>query len=180
LGLRAVAALSAIVGAETIRGAGIIAGHGLATIDTNDRFDSKRRAKGPTLVDPRLFPATSPNAVAGECAIVFGLTGPSFAVSAGFDGGVEALECAAELVAAGDADRMIVVVADDAGPAARDLLAWTGQGHRRLEQGALAAILDASREGIVGQIDLATAASQDAGAIGHLALEERLHALGLT
>ncbi len=180
LGLRAVAALSVIVGAETIRGAGIVAGHGLATIDTNDRFDSKRRAKGPTFVDPRLFPATSPNAVAGECAIVFGLTGPSFAVNAGFDGGVEALACAAELVAAGDADRMIVVVADDAGPAARDLLAWTGQGHRRLEQGALAAILDASSEGVVGQIDMDTAASHDAGAIGHLAIEERLQALGLT
>lgn len=180
LGLRAVAALRAIVGAETLRGAGIVAGHGLATIDTNDRFDSRRRTRGPTLVDPRLFPATSPNAVAGECAIVFGLTGPSFAVNAGFDGGSEALACAAELVAAGDAERMVIVAADDAGPVARDLLTWSGQKHRAIEEGAVALLIDASSDGVLTPIVLDMDPSHEGGVVGHLALADRLKVLGLT
>jgi 3-oxoacyl-[acyl-carrier-protein] synthase II len=180
LGLRAVAALGAIVGAETLRGAGIVAGHGLATIDTNDRFDSRRRLRGPTLVDPRLFPATSPNAMAGECAIVFGLVGPSFAVNAGFDGGVEALSCAAELVAAGDVERMVIVAADDAGPCARDLLVWMGQEHRAYVEGAIALLIDASSDGVSSRIDVDIAPSHHDGAIGHLALADRLKGLGLT
>lgn len=180
LGLRAVAELGQIVGVETLRGAGIVVGHGLATIDTNDRFDSRRRSKGPTLVDPRLFPATSPNAVAGECAIVFGLTGPSFGVNAGFDGGTEALACAAELVAAGDADRMVIVAGDDAGPVARDLLQWSGQAHRKLEEGAVALLISASDADVLGRIDLNIAAEHGDGPIGHLALLDRLRALGLT
>ncbi len=180
LGLRAVAELGQIVGVQTLRGAGIVAGHGLATIDTNDRFDSRRRAKGPTFVDPRLFPATSPNAVAGECAIVFGLTGPSFAVNAGFDGGSEALGCAAELVAAGDADRMVIVATDDAGPVARDLLLWSGQAFRRLEEGAVALLIDAETSDISRRIDLDIEPSHGDGPIGHLALLDRLERLGLT
>jgi 3-oxoacyl-[acyl-carrier-protein] synthase-1/3-oxoacyl-[acyl-carrier-protein] synthase II len=180
LGLRAVAELGRIVGVETIRGAGIVAGHGLATIDTNDRFDSRRRSKGATLVDPRLFPATSPNAVAGECAIVFGLTGPSFAVNAGFDGGTEALICAAELVAAGDADRMVIVAADDAGPTARDLLQWSGQAHRLLEEGAVALLIDAETSDVSRRIDLDITPEHGHGPIGHLALLDRLKRLGLT
>lgn len=180
LSLRAVAELGRIVGAETIRGAGIVAGHGLATLDTNDRFDSKRRTKGATYVDPRLFPATSPNAVAGECAIVFGLTGPSFAVSAGFDGGTEALTSAAELVAAGDAEQMVIVAADDAGPAARDLLEWSGQAHRQLAEGAVAALISASHTANSRQIDLNIRPSHAQGPIGHLALLGRLERLLLT
>ena len=180
LGLRAVAELGRIVGVQTLRGAGIVVGHGLGTIDTNDRFDSRRRAKGPTLVDPRLFPATSPNAVAGECAIVFGLTGPSFAVNAGFDGGTEALACAAELVAAGDADQMVIVAADDAGPVARDLLQWSGQAHRRLEEGAVALLIHAETSDNSRRIDLDIEPEHDAGPIGHLALLDRLERLGLT
>lgn len=180
LGLRAVAELGQIVGAETFRGAGVIVGHGLATLDTNDRFDARRRAKGPIYVDPRLFPATSPNAVAGECAIVFGLTGPSFGVNAGFDGGSEALSVGAELVAAGDADQMVIVAVDDAGPAARDLLQWSGQGHRRLEEGAIALLISASGTNAVGQVDVDLPPSEGHGPIGHLALLDRLQALHLT
>lgn len=180
LGLRAVAELGQIVGVETLRGAGIVAGHGLATLDTNDRFDARRRTKGPTFVEPRLFPATSPNAVAGECAIVFGLTGPSFAANAGFDGGTEALGCAAELVAAGDVDRMVIVAADDAGSAARDLLQWSGQAHRQLEEGAVALLISASNVDVLGQIDLDLSPLHADGAIGHLALLDRLKALHLT
>src|SRR5262249_59682709 len=122
LGLAAVAALAAEVGRDALAGAGIVAGHALATIDTNDGFDARKRAKGAGVVEPRVFPATSPNAIVGECAIVYGLTGPRFSVSAGLDGAIEALRDAADLVAAGDTDRMVVVAADAARPAAHDLV----------------------------------------------------------
>lgn len=174
LGLRAVAKLGRAVGVETLRGAGIVAGHGLATIDTNDRFDARRRTKGSTYVDPRLFPATSPNAVAGECAIVFGLSGPSFAVNAGFDGGTEALVSAAEFVAAGDAERMVIVAADDAGPVARDLLEWSGQAHRKLAEGAVAVLIEATMSPVSRRIGFDFTSLPVDGPIGHLALMGRL------
>jgi 3-oxoacyl-[acyl-carrier-protein] synthase-1/3-oxoacyl-[acyl-carrier-protein] synthase II len=121
LTVAAVAALRTKLGADALRGAGVVAGHALATLDTNERFERRLLDKGARRVDPRLFPATSPNAGAGHVSIFFRLTGPCFAVNGGLDGGLEALAVAADLVAAGDADRMVVVAADDAGPAAR---AW--------------------------------------------------------
>ncbi len=168
LGLSAVAALAAGVGRETLRGAGIVAGHALATIDTNDTFDTRKRVRGPTAVEPRAFPATSPNAVAGECAIVYKLTGPSFATGAGLDGATEALAGAAELLSAGDAPRMVVVAADDAGPVARDLLQAAGLADRPFARGAVALLLTTDEGG--AEVDLDARPDHDRGPIGHLAL----------
>ncbi|MCA9620550.1 MAG: 3-oxoacyl-ACP synthase, partial [Myxococcales bacterium] len=123
LTLAAVAALADAVGRDALRGAGIVAGHALATLDTNERFFERLLDKGARRIDPRQFPATSPNAGAGHASIFFDLVGPCFAVARGLDGGLEALEVAADLVAAGDADRMVVVAADDGGPAAQAWLA---------------------------------------------------------
>jgi 3-oxoacyl-[acyl-carrier-protein] synthase II len=168
LGLGAVAALASNVGRDALPGAGIVAGHGLATIDTNELFDAKKRARGPTGVEPRAFPATSPNALAGECAIVYKLTGPSFATGAGIDGATEALVGAAELIAAGDADHMVVVAADDAGPVARDLLAAAGLADRPFARGAAALLLTAEPGPI--DVDLDALPDHDRAPIGHLAL----------
>lgn len=174
LGVSAVAALATKVGREALVGAGIVAGHALATIDTNDAFDAKKRARGPTYVEPRAFPATSPNAVAGECAILYKLTGPSFATGAGLDGATEALLGASELLAAGDADRMVVLAVDDAGPVARDLLAATSRADRPFERGAVALLLEARPlDEATAQdraIDLDATPRHDEGPIGHLAL----------
>ncbi|MFT3776055.1 MAG: beta-ketoacyl synthase N-terminal-like domain-containing protein [Minicystis sp.] len=171
LGLGAVAALAAEVGRDAIAGAGIVAGHGLATIDTNDGFDARRRARGATAVEPRVFPATSPNAIVGECAIVFKLTGPSFAVGAGLDGGLEALAAAADLVAAGDADCVVVVAADDAGPVAHDLLRLAGWDARPLARGAVALLVTSEPEGTLCEVGLDELAAHDGdGPIGHLSL----------
>jgi len=170
LGLGAVAALAQQVGREAIAGAGIVAGHGLATIDTNDGYDARKRARGAAFVEPRVFPATSPNAIVGECAIVYGLTGPSFSVSAGLDGATEALCDAAELVAAGDADRMVVVAADDAGPAARDLVRLAGWDGRALACGAVALLLTAEEAGAIREVDRALCPDHEGAPIGHLSL----------
>ncbi|WP_438014721.1 beta-ketoacyl synthase N-terminal-like domain-containing protein [Sorangium sp. So ce315] len=171
LGLSAVAALAAVVGADRLRGAGIVAGHALATLDTNELYDARRRARGARFVEPRLFPATSPNAIAGECAIAYQLTGPSFAVGAGLGGALEALRAATELVAASDADRMVVLAADDAGPVARDLLGHLGAQSRAFTCGAVALLLqaDPGDPARLRQVD-PDLPVDDEGPIGHLAL----------
>ena len=124
-----------------MEGAGIIVGHALATLEPNDLFDARRRERGPRSVEPRRFPATSPNAAVGECAIAFRLTGPSFAVGGSLHGGLEALAVARDLVAAGDAQTMLVVAADLGGLVSSELLLAAGA--PPIPQGACAALLGA-------------------------------------
>lgn len=115
--LGAVGTLRGNVGA--LDGAGIVLGHGLATHETNALFWEGIRKRGARFAEPRRFPFTSPNAACGECSIAYRLTGPGFAVGLGEVGGLEALSVAATLVRGGRADRIVVVVADDVGPASR-------------------------------------------------------------
>lgn len=119
LAMAATAELAAAGGDGSLRGAGVVVGHGLATVETNARFWSRLRASGAARAEPRRFPYTTPNAAAGECAIAFGLTGPAFAVGGGPHGGVEAVGVAADLVRAGAADRVVVVAVDEVGEASR-------------------------------------------------------------
>jgi 3-oxoacyl-[acyl-carrier-protein] synthase-1/3-oxoacyl-[acyl-carrier-protein] synthase II len=170
LGLAATALLAKIVGREELRGAGVVAGHGFATVDTNDLFDARKRTRGATSVEPRLFPATSPNAIAGECAIVYGMTGPGFAVGAGLDGATEALRAAADLIAANDAEKMVVIAADDAGPVARDLRDLSGAGDRPLRAGAVALLVSAEEASAVREVPLDLRVDHEGAPIGHLAL----------
>jgi 3-oxoacyl-[acyl-carrier-protein] synthase II len=102
-------------GRGALRGAGIIVGQGLATVETNAKFWTRIRANGPSRAEPRRFPYTSPNAAVGECAVAFGLTGPSFAVGGGPHGGIEAIGVASDLVRAGVAERIVVVAVDELG-----------------------------------------------------------------
>jgi 3-oxoacyl-[acyl-carrier-protein] synthase-1/3-oxoacyl-[acyl-carrier-protein] synthase II len=170
LALAATAALASALGREALNGAGVVAGYALATLATNEIFNRRLIDKGPRWVDPRLFPATTPNSGAGHVAIAFGLTGPNFAVNGGLNGGLEAVAAAAELVAAGDADRMLVIAADDAGPAARSWveLVTPDRAHAR---GAVALLLEA---GEPGALDLDMPIEHHRGAIGHLPLLEWL------
>jgi len=104
----------------------LVVGTGLATLEANERFDQRRRDGLPVL--PRAFPPTSPNLCAGMCSIAFGLTGPAFSVGASLRGaGQEAFLAAGLLVAAGDVEAAVVVLAEDAGPVACELLARTGE-----------------------------------------------------
>jgi 3-oxoacyl-[acyl-carrier-protein] synthase-1/3-oxoacyl-[acyl-carrier-protein] synthase II len=118
----ALSSVAALVGqCGSLAGAGVVVGTALGPIETNAVFAARLRAAGARAAEPRRFPYTSPNAVAGECSIAFGLTGPSFAVGGGMHAGLEAMGSGAILVEAGDVDRMVVVVVDDAGPATRNL-----------------------------------------------------------
>jgi 3-oxoacyl-[acyl-carrier-protein] synthase-1/3-oxoacyl-[acyl-carrier-protein] synthase II len=170
LALEATAALVAGCGREAIEGAGIVAGYSLATLETNRRFYERLAQRGPRWVDPRLFPATSPNSGAGHCAIAYQLTGPCFAVCGGLAGSLEAVAAASELIRAGDADRMIVVAADDDGPAVRAWLELCG-GRRSYASGAVALLLDVadplvSTSLLPEHLDV----DHDHGPIGQLAL----------
>lgn len=177
LGLASVAALAAQVGRDALAGAGVVAGQALATIDTNDAFDARRRARGAVFVEPRAFPSTSPNAIVGECAIVYELTGPSFSVGAGLDAAMEALAAAAELCAAGDADRVVVVAADDAGPTALDLRRLAGWEARPLARGAVALLVTSDPTNAIREVDPDERVAHDGdGPIGHLALLRWLEA----
>lgn len=115
-------------GQGTLEGAGILVGHGLATIDTNATYLARIRAAGAGRGEPRRFPYTTPNAPASECAVAFGLLGPAFAVGGGPHGGIEALAVAADLVRGGVASRMLVVGVDEAGEGSRRLAPQTRPG----------------------------------------------------
>jgi 3-oxoacyl-[acyl-carrier-protein] synthase II len=100
-----------------LAGAGIVVGEAFATLETDATFHARIEERGVRMAEPRRFPYTSPNAAPGECSVVFGLTGPGFAVGCGPCAGLEALAIGADLVRSDDAERVIVVVADAVGPA---------------------------------------------------------------
>jgi Beta-ketoacyl synthase, N-terminal domain len=71
---------------------------------------------------PSVFAATVHNTVSGELAIALGLGGISETIVAGRTAGLEALILGARRVAAGDADRILVVAAEGVDDAMRE--AW--------------------------------------------------------
>ena len=102
------------------------------------------------------------------------MTGPGFAVSAGLDGALEALARGLELCAAGDAERVVIIAADELGPASRDLLEAAGWTDRAVERGAVAALIEAAGPGDAA-IPLAVPVDHRSGPIGHLSLARWLH-----
>jgi 3-oxoacyl-[acyl-carrier-protein] synthase II len=173
IALAAVAHLEALCG--PLGGAGVVVGTAMATLETNALFAARIRERGASSAEPRRFAYTSPNTVAGEASIAFGLNGPSFAVGGGMHAALEALAVGALLVEAGDADRVVVVAADDVGPATRALAG------NLLRTGAVAVLLDAQRgestRARVGAITLrrgepvvAASPGHAAGLAGHMAL----------
>ena len=121
---------------------GVVVGTASASIAADEVFDRKLRERGPRVVDPRRFPPTSPNLPAGYCTIAFGLHGPSLAVGAGHDADIEALLVAVDLIAADDADSMVVVAAEQGGPVVEAL--WEAMGVPTPPDGAVAVILGRS------------------------------------
>ena len=126
LALAAVSALALELSRERLRGAGVVLGSVLATIDVNAIYDDGLRRRGFAHAEGRRFAYTTPNAAAGECAIAFGLTGPNLAVGRGVDAAVEARELAHDLVACGDAEQVVVIDVDAEGPMTTMLAATLG------------------------------------------------------
>jgi hypothetical protein len=112
----ALAAAAKLARDHDLRGAGLVIGHAYATLDVNESYYAHLSKKG--RAEPHRFPYTTPAAAVGEVSLALGLTGPNVAVGSGLHGGLEALCVAADLVASGDCDRVVVLAVDAPGPAA--------------------------------------------------------------
>jgi 3-oxoacyl-[acyl-carrier-protein] synthase-1/3-oxoacyl-[acyl-carrier-protein] synthase II len=139
LAVAAAASALAKVPASAKARTGVVVGTAAATIENNEAFDRKLRERGPRGVEPRRFPCTSPNLAAGQVSIAFGLRGPSLSVGAGLSAAIEGLVVAHDLLAAGDADAIVVVAVEDVGDSVRGL--WAGAGWPVPAHGALAVLL---------------------------------------
>jgi 3-oxoacyl-[acyl-carrier-protein] synthase II len=124
---------------------GVVLGTAAATLELNERFDARRRQRGAAFVEPRRFPATSPNLAVGQCGIVFGFKGPSFAVGASAAAALEALLVGYDLIASSDADAVTVVAVDEVGAVVRDV--WDAAGWPVPRHGARAVILGVKASG---------------------------------
>jgi 3-oxoacyl-[acyl-carrier-protein] synthase-1/3-oxoacyl-[acyl-carrier-protein] synthase II len=118
---------------------GIVLGSAASTLDVNERFERRRRERGARSVEPRLFPATSPNVAAGYASIALALRGPTLAVASGPDAAVEALRLACELVAWGDAEAMLAVASEATGAVTAAI--WSAAGWPLPEPGAVAVLV---------------------------------------
>jgi 3-oxoacyl-[acyl-carrier-protein] synthase II len=159
-------------GQGTLEGAGILVGHGLATVDTNAAYLARIAAAGAARGEPRRFPYTTPNAPAGECAVALGLPGPAFAVGGGPHGGLEALAVAADLVRGGVAERIVVVAVDEAGAGSRRIASDTLPGAVALLVAAepLAARLEAWSVGLPQRVPAGGALATPRAVEAHRAL----------
>lgn len=161
---------------------GVIVGSVTATLEADAAFAARVVARGAEHAEPRRFPATSPNACAGHVAIAFGLGGPSHAVGAGPRAAYEAVEVALDWLAAGDADAMLVVSAEDTGATARRVLETLGL--EPPEPGAMAVLLAVAPLGplldgrLMGRAFPAEA-EKGAKTHGSLALQQLCEAAGL-
>lgn len=97
----------------------VIVGTRTACLEHNRAFYLPLLERGLGAAPPRLFAATSPNLPAAQCAIAFGLRGPALSVATSDDAGTEAHALAWDLVAFGDVDSALVIVAEVVGDAGR-------------------------------------------------------------
>jgi 3-oxoacyl-[acyl-carrier-protein] synthase-1/3-oxoacyl-[acyl-carrier-protein] synthase II len=146
-------------------GAAVVVGSAGATLDRNEVHCARLRERGARGVEPRRFPSTSPNLVAGECSILFGLKGPAFTVGAGPSAALEALLTGHDLVESGDVPAALVVAVEEAGPVVTELAAAAG--YAVPAPGALAVLLSACEESTPDERLL------DRGALAELELEAR-------
>jgi len=87
--------------AQTLEQTGIVMGTGFGGIQSMLKFNADVRAKGPSAVNPIIFPDTVSNAPAGYAAIAFGMQGMNATLSTGFSSGLRAIRVAYEQVASG-------------------------------------------------------------------------------
>ncbi len=159
---------------------GVVVGSVGATLEANAEFAARLLSRGREHAEPRRFPGTSPNAGAGHVAIAFGLGGLSHAVGAGPEAACEALEVARDWLAAGDADALLVVAAEQAGSTARQAL--EARGLTAPDQGGVALLLATAPAGRILDDSLLVDARRlvrERGNSGFRGLEAFCRAVGL-
>jgi 3-oxoacyl-[acyl-carrier-protein] synthase II len=92
----------------TTRGerAGVVLGGAFGAVDSTAEYMRRLHEKGARMVRPADFPSLVPSSPAGHVSIYLGLTGPAFVVADLGVSGECAVAQAAELIAAGDVDRV--------------------------------------------------------------------------
>ena len=125
LAVTAVALALEPLGALAPETTGVVVSTMAASLEADELFDARRRHAGVS-VEPRRFPATSPNLPAGVCTIAFDFRGPALAIGGGPGAAAEALAIARALVAAGDAEHVVLVTCNDVGPTTRMLCRAAG------------------------------------------------------
>jgi 3-oxoacyl-[acyl-carrier-protein] synthase II len=93
--------------------AGVVLGIAFGAIDATAEYMRRLRDKGPRLVRPADFPGLVPSSPAGYASIYLGLRGPAFVVGDLAVSGECAVAQAAELIAAGMAERVCAAAIEE-------------------------------------------------------------------
>lgn len=107
-----------LAGAGERRPIGIVSSSAFECLETDAAYYRTAVEEGGTLASPNVFSYTVPGVVLGECAVIFGLTGPTLCVGEQGGRGQAALLTALRLVAGGMADKMLAGWIDSAPPEA--------------------------------------------------------------
>jgi 3-oxoacyl-[acyl-carrier-protein] synthase II len=120
---------------------GLVLGTVFSGVRTICAFDRRALEAGAQYVSPLDFANTVLNAAAGQVAIWLGLRGPNVTVSAGAASGLQAIACAADLIASGAVDAAIAGGADERSPEAVAALRRAGVTRDEDEIGEAAAFV---------------------------------------
>lgn len=105
---------------------GLVVGTGLADLDETLGFLGGLHARGERFASPQMFQRSVHSAVAGELAILYGLTGYNLTVTQGLASGEAALFAAALAVASGRCRRCLCVAVDGVSDGLLEALAALG------------------------------------------------------
>jgi 3-oxoacyl-[acyl-carrier-protein] synthase II len=110
-----------------------------ASVENDGIFARRLWDRGPTGVQPRGFPATSPNLPAAQVGILFGYRGPQLATGCGALAPLEGMRLGYDLIRCGDADAALVLSVEHVGEYADAL--WRSGGMAAMKAGALGVVL---------------------------------------
>lgn len=130
---------------------GVVIGCGLGGVSTWEEQHRRMLADGPTRVSALLIPMLVPNMVAGQLAIAFGATGPSFVTATACASGATAIGTARDLLRSGTCD-VVITGGSEAGvsPLIVTGFAQMGALSKRVDDPAAASRpFDAGRDGFV-------------------------------
>jgi 3-oxoacyl-[acyl-carrier-protein] synthase II len=86
---------------------GVAVGSGIGGVHTIETNHSKLTEAGPRRISPFFVPASIINMISGHLSIIYGMTGPNFAIVTACTTGTHSIGLAARLIQHGDADVMI-------------------------------------------------------------------------
>jgi 3-oxoacyl-[acyl-carrier-protein] synthase II len=152
---RALAQAQAGAGRLRMTDVGIILGTAFGTLDASAAFMHRLLDKGPRLASPAAFPNLVPSSPVGNASIYIGLQGPTFATADLGTSAESAVTQGIELIAAGDADVVVVGAVEEASVLVERVLpafcpGWPSptQPSRPRSEGAATLVLEAEEHAV--------------------------------